>query len=41
MRIMKNTITKNNTMALTRDKFLKNFIPILINKKNKYLNQWL
>ena len=41
MRIIKNTITKNNTTALSKDKFLKNFISILINNKNKYLNQWL
>ncbi len=41
MRIIKNTITKNKITALLSGKCVKNFIPILMNNKNKYLNQWL
>ena len=41
MRIIKNTMTKNKITAFARGKCVKNCISILINNKNKYLNQWL
>ncbi len=41
MRVMKNTITKNKITAVLSGKRVKNFIPILMNNKNKHLNQWL
>ncbi len=41
MRIIKNEITKNKITAVLSGKRVKNFIPILINNKKEYLNQWL